>query len=348
MVDRPGCNHLRRLYTAYSSAVNGSERDLVSTDDNSSFMGRNEFLLRRLHSLSGLVPVGAYMIVHLTVNATVAIDHNLFQKLVHQIHTLGWVLPAVEWTFIFIPILFHAIYGMMIYQNSKQNLKSYQTRSNLRYWLQRISGMVAFFFIMGHVFHMHGWFHFEAWASFAKSWGGMQFSPYNASSTASSAIQNPIVTALYLIGVLSCVLHLSNGIWTMGITWGIWTTPKAQERANYISIAVGGLLSILTIASVVGLHRVDRDKARHDEDAMYETMNDAGWIVEDDHKRATPHESLPAAPPESPPESPPEAPPKKKPADESTGPNPGDPTPGDPTPKDNNPSTDPAEPPTDD
>ncbi len=33
---------------------------------------------------------------------------------------------------------------------------------------------------------------------------------------------------LYSVGVLSCVFHLANGIWTFGITWGLWITPEAQ------------------------------------------------------------------------------------------------------------------------
>ena len=40
------------------------------------FLARNEFLLRRLHSLSGLIPVGAYMVVHLLTNATTTVVAN--------------------------------------------------------------------------------------------------------------------------------------------------------------------------------------------------------------------------------------------------------------------------------
>ena len=57
--------------------------------------------------------------------------------------------------------------------------------------------------------------------------------PYNAASTAAEAMQaSLIVPILYAIGVLSCVFHLANGIWTFGITWGIWVTPAAQRWAN--------------------------------------------------------------------------------------------------------------------
>ena len=31
-------------------------------------------------------------------------------------------------------------------------------------------------------------------------------------------MQETIVPVLYTVGVLSCVFHLANGVWTMGIT----------------------------------------------------------------------------------------------------------------------------------
>ena len=68
-----------------------------------SFLHRHEFLIRRLHSLSGLIPVGAFMTVHLLVNATVLDSPRTFQDKVYSIHGLGKLLPIVEWGFIFAP-----------------------------------------------------------------------------------------------------------------------------------------------------------------------------------------------------------------------------------------------------
>lgn len=204
-----------------------------------SFLTRHEFLLRRLHSLSGLVPVGAYMVVHLTVNASIWNGVATFQDAVHRIHSLGRLLPLVEWTFIFLPILFHAIYGIVIIRESQPNSGAYPYVGNIRYTLQRASGIIAFLFIGWHVFHMHGWIHTETWKELIHPWGA-QFAPYNAASTAAEAMQqSTLVMLLYAVGVAACVFHLANGIWTMGITWGIWTSPAAQRRANYIATAIG-------------------------------------------------------------------------------------------------------------
>lgn len=257
-----------------------------STPKPPTFFERNEFLLRRLHSLSGLIPVGAYMCVHLLTNATVLDSPATFQGNVYKIHALGKILPIVEWAFIFIPILFHAIFGMIIIRSGVSNTGKYQTGANIRYMLQRITGMLAFAFIMWHVFHMHGWFHNESWVEMAEGVGGAKFKAYNATSTAAAALSaNLIVPLLYAIGILSCVFHLANGIWTMGITWGLWVSPAAQARANWISIAFGLGLSVVGLSALTGMRNVDIDAARQVEDTMYNSKVASGELQPNEHKR---------------------------------------------------------------
>ena len=77
-----------------------------------------------------------------------------------------------------------------------------------------------------------------------------------------------LVSMLYAIGVLSTVFHFSNGLWTQGITWGLWTSPAAMRRANWVSILVGVLLGAAGLGSVVGMRSVDGDQARATESRM--------------------------------------------------------------------------------
>ena len=200
-----------------------------------SFFARHEFLIRRLHSLSGLVPVGAYMCVHLVVNASVIEGAGTFQNNVTKIHGLGGLLLFVEWGAIFLPLIFHALVGVYIMRSGLTNSTAYPYGENIRFTLQRATGVVAMFFIFWHVFHMHGWIHAEWWLSAIRSWpepfNGANFRPYNAASSAGASLQSIVVLALYTIGVLACVFHLANGIWASGITWGVWTSPAAQKRA---------------------------------------------------------------------------------------------------------------------
>jgi succinate dehydrogenase / fumarate reductase cytochrome b subunit len=220
-----------------------------------SLSGRYEFLVRRIHSLLGLAPIGGYMFIHLTVNASLLDGAGTFQGHVDQINSLGpTTLLLVEWAFIFLPILFHGLVGLMIVLRGDRNIVNYSFAGNFRYTLQRYTGVIAMVFILYHVFQMHGWFRWEWWHAWIKPYGGAVFDPHNAAATASAAIQSALlVGVVYLIGVAACVYHLANGLWTMGITWGVWTTPRAQRWATCVCATFGIFLAIVGFGSLFSM-----------------------------------------------------------------------------------------------
>ncbi|EAQ82057.1 succinate dehydrogenase cytochrome B-558 subunit [Blastopirellula marina DSM 3645] len=263
------------------------------------FWARNEFLIRRLHSLTGLLPVGAYMIVHLLVNSSVAVSPETFQRSVFSIHALGALLPLVEWTFIFLPIMFHAFLGLAFTFGASPNYTEYRYNSNFRYTMQRATGLLAFVFIAWHVFHMHGWIHNDAWRHLIAGYGGM-FHPYNAATSAAHAMQASVLyPVFYTVGVLACVFHLSNGLFTMGITWGIWISPKAQHGAKLVTGVFGLGLALVGITSIVGLYTLKNfAEIREKENTAYELLVETGDIPADPEKRdLSADESLDEAPP---------------------------------------------------
>ena len=103
------------------------------------------------------------MTIHLLANATLLESPGAFQQTVYRIHSLGRFLPLIEWTFIFVPILFHGLLGVVFIVGGKMNTTRYPYTSNVRYMLQRVTGIIALVFILCHVFHMHGWFHNQLW-----------------------------------------------------------------------------------------------------------------------------------------------------------------------------------------
>lgn len=236
------------------------------------------------------------MCVHLIVNASVLESPAVFQKNVYGIHSLGSLLPWVEWIFIFIPIFFHAIIGFVIIGGGVPNSNQYRYGPNYRYVLQRATGMIAFVFIMVHVFHMHGWVHGGGvWLeAFIHGLGGAQFRPFNAASSAGEALQNVVWVILYVIGILACVYHLANGVWTMGITWGVWTSPTAQARASTICSILGVLLAVVGLSALFGMKAVGTGKKLEEaiqvEDQMYQHQIEAGLIEPNEQKRT--HETL--------------------------------------------------------
>lgn len=209
------------------------------------------FLLRRLHSLSGIVPIGAFLCFHLTVNATILAGPGKFQFAVDQIHQLdkAGVLIPVEMATIFLPILFHAILGMVIVFTASPNWSDYRYGSNIRYTFQRITGVIAFAFIIFHVWQMH-------WLG--KPLGGGLFDPHNAAKSAALIAQgSSIWGCIYAIGVISSVFHFANGVWTFLITWGVTIGRKSQRITGYICTALGIVVVLIGLSGIYGLKTLD-------------------------------------------------------------------------------------------
>lgn len=219
-----------------------------------SFLLRHQFLIYRLFSLCGIVPIGGYMLIHLLTNATILDNVSTFQVQVDRIHDLGIVLPLVEWTFIFLPLLFHATVGWFIISGALPNTKDYRYVSNVRYVLQRGTGIIAFFYILFHIIHLH---------HLGTALGGGKFVEQQAASSTAQALQAALwVQVVYIVGVLACVYHLCNGLWTWGITWGLWISPAAQRRANVISIVAGIFLATVGLSALWGFTQVNIPRAK--------------------------------------------------------------------------------------
>ncbi len=227
--------------------------------DSATILGRHEFAIRRLHSLTGLMPIGGYLCFHLATNAAVLDGLETYQRRADQIHVIGpTTLFFLEWMLIFLPILFHGLIGMIIVSRGKRNLARYSYAGNWRYTLQRATGVIAFAFILWHVFQMHGWFRFTWWTEhFVRPLGGAVFDPADV-ATAPAVIQaSEVVCLLYAVGVLVCVYHLANGLWTMGITWGVWTSPTAQRRATLPCAALGVALAIVGLGALIEMQTIE-------------------------------------------------------------------------------------------
>jgi succinate dehydrogenase / fumarate reductase cytochrome b subunit len=140
---------------------------------------------------------------------------------------------------------------------------------------------------------MHGWLHNEFWIkNVAQNLGGGKFNAEHATSSAAEAFQPLLVKILYAIGVLACVYHLANGLWTSGITWGIWTTPAAQRRADYACAAFGVVFAFIGLSALFGMSRADLVEAKAVEQAQIEqreaTSQRIKQIEEEERSRPKP------------------------------------------------------------
>jgi len=238
-------------------------------------MDRHYYLLRRLHSLSGLAPIGVFLLFHLTTNASIMWGKVLarsrfgdagvetFQHEVNFIHNLP-ALQLVEWFILFIPIAFHALLGIYYARTGKGNVKAYNYQDNWRYSLQRLSGYLGVLFIFMHITSLRfGW-----------TYGGLMpsFTGEHAASTTAAHFQNGgaglLMAVFYLVCVTALVYHFANGLWTAAITWGLTISVESQKRWGYVCAVIGCLLAGAGLAAVLGFSTLNIGQARLVETAM--------------------------------------------------------------------------------
>lgn len=204
--------------------------------------GHQHFLLRRLHSLTGLV-FGGYLIVHLLVNATLAqgSSPSVYQLQVDKIHSLPF-LPVIEWTFIYLPIIFHTIYGIWITLTGQPNVGNYPYGKNIFYVLQRASAIVIVFFMLFHVLSL----------KYGLFGSALTFDPHRANQTVAVHMDAwwGLVWLVYPIGILASCYHLANGFWTAAITWGLTISASSQRRWGYVCL---GLFMVTFVAGMLAL-----------------------------------------------------------------------------------------------
>jgi succinate dehydrogenase / fumarate reductase cytochrome b subunit len=247
-----------------------------------SFLDRHYHLLRRLHSLSGVVPIGAFLFPHLTTNSSIVWGRALnatkfealgipaagagvatFQHEVDFIHSLP-ALIFIEIFVLWLPLLFHAGLGIYYARSGRSNTARYGYQGNWRYSLQRITGYIGVIFIFLHVSSLRwGW-----------TFGGLlpTFDPEFAASSTAEHLQSGsiglLLAVLYLIAVLGLVYHFANGLWTAAITWGLTVSVPAQRRWGYVCAAIGVGLAAAAVSAIAGFATLDPKAAREVERAL--------------------------------------------------------------------------------
>ncbi|MFI4894498.1 MAG: hypothetical protein ACIAQ0_13875 [Phycisphaerales bacterium JB058] len=262
--------------------------------NDSGFMNRHYFLLRRLHSLTGILPIGVFLINHLLTNSTIAwglvnsrASENVAPGTIEQVgemtarrvgtfqHEVSFIndmpfLILIEVT-LWVSIAFHAILGVYFARTGKSNTSRYAYQDNMRYTLQRLTGYIAIFYIFYHVATLRWGWHWLTPTN--EPWSHSQ-----AASTFSLALRGQaqgigfggiLVSLFYFVGVTASVYHLANGLWTAAITWGLTISESAQRRWGYVCAGLGAGLMLMAWSSLIGFLLLDVNDARMIEADMH-------------------------------------------------------------------------------
>lgn len=198
------------------------------------------FWLRRLHSLTGILPIGFFLLEHMFSNAFILRGPEAYNRQIEFLRSLPFV-TFMEVTFIGLPILYHALYGIYVWSTGKANLAWYPYPKNFLYTLQRWTGLLAFLYIGYHVYHTRI---VNALYGTEVSYARMQ-----------ELLSVPGVFWFYVAGLAAVMFHFANGIWGFLVSWGITISQRSQRIAGFLSAILGTGLFVIGILSMVHLVR---------------------------------------------------------------------------------------------
>jgi succinate dehydrogenase/fumarate reductase cytochrome b subunit (b558 family) len=198
-------------------------------------------LLQRLHSLSGVVPLGAFLLFHLWITSSLGGSRDVYDRQVGFLHG-GPLFGFLEVVLVILPLLYHGLYGVVRSLQPRDPNHAYDT--DVMVTLQRASGIVVLVFVAVHVWELR----VQTWTR------GLAVSSYSTKlvehlSSTQSGI--PFIALGYLTGIAATVFHLANGLTSFCTTWGYAPTFAARHRLRILFRVLGVLLFAISSALVV-------------------------------------------------------------------------------------------------
>lgn len=220
---------------------------------------RENYFWHKLHSLTGVIPTGFYLMQHLFLNTFSLAGPEKFNGVIGFFEGMPkHLLYMLKFGVIWPALIFHAVYGIFIVSRANENYtnSAMKYRENRYYWLQRVSGIVAFFFLAYHMAttsvlgQIQGAdvIMYDTWASRLSAFGGL-------------------VGLFYVIGILASAYHFAYGIWNFSIRWGLAISERAQQNIGKLSMGLFIVVSALGMLALVGFFKPVLQSEGHGEKA---------------------------------------------------------------------------------
>jgi succinate dehydrogenase / fumarate reductase cytochrome b subunit len=191
-----------------------------------------------LHSLTGIVPIGAFLIEHFISNSEATKGALAYNDQVKFLTGLPFV-TVLEWVLIFIPILYHALYGFYIWYRGDSNVGEYPWTGNWLYTSQRWTGAIAFVYIVYHTYYMR----FTGVHLMGGGYGAAFWKVQHE-------FQNPWAVAAYVIGITAASWHFAYGLWLFAAKWGITVGEQARKRFGYLCLGLAIALVAIGLITI--------------------------------------------------------------------------------------------------
>ncbi len=196
------------------------------------------FLERKIHSLTGIIPIGVFLLEHLITNSFALKGPEYYNQKIEAFQQIPFLVP-IEILLIAIPLAFHTILGLYYVYLSKNNVLQYKYFRNYMFYLQRITAIITFLFVLYHAYT----------ARIARAAAGIEIS-YEFMN---GILSQPLFFIIYLVGLLAAVFHFSNGIYTFAISWGITLGPRSQKILQNVCTALFFIMSGVGTIELIAL-----------------------------------------------------------------------------------------------
>jgi succinate dehydrogenase / fumarate reductase cytochrome b subunit len=146
----------------------------------------------------------------------------------------------MEWIFIFLPLLYHALYGIWIWYRGDSNVGEYPWSGNWLYTSQRWTGIIAFLYIAYHLYTM-------------RFTGAPLMEHYNAAFwKVQQEFMNPWAVAAYVVGIVAASWHFSYGMWLFAAKWGFTVGDGARRKFGVVCAGVAVILVAIGLFTIRG------------------------------------------------------------------------------------------------
>ena len=193
-----------------------------------------DYLLRKLHSLTGIIPVGAFLAEHFWSNSYALVSRLAIRREITGVADDSVPLGRGMAVHFLADALSRRIWDLYLASREVQCVGV------------SVGGKLAI-----HYAALHGTdcvcLHWMAFVhrALADAW------PKSTYSDVEDLLQNPYALTFMFVGVLASSFHLGVGIWNFLCKWGLAATVKAQRAAGAFGAMVGFAFSLVGVLIVL-------------------------------------------------------------------------------------------------
>jgi succinate dehydrogenase/fumarate reductase cytochrome b subunit (b558 family) len=200
--------------------------------------------VRRVLSVTGIVPLGVFLLGHLALNARALRGDAAFTRGILVLHRVP-ALALFEWLLLLAPLLLHAGIGTWLVLTKRPLAPTSPYPPALRTAV-RATGIAAFAFLAMHLPELR-------FRMPAARLTGHELSTVLVADLSSTWHGVPWRGVAYLVGTACVTFHFASGLWALVVTTREGMSAVARKGTAWAAAAIGAAIWVL-FANIVVFH----------------------------------------------------------------------------------------------